>query len=88
MKCLHALNQKDMSWDKVDDKHKKKYDRYFVSCEESYEKKFILDSIMEEFPYFKRDSVERAIDHCCRTIRAPRDRKAFLKCVSDNIGKV
>jgi hypothetical protein len=77
-----------MSWNNVDDKHKKKYDRNFVSCEESFEKKYIIDTIMEEFPYFVRANVERAVEHCCRTIRAPRGRKEFLKCVSENIGKV
>jgi hypothetical protein len=76
-----------MSWNAVDDKHKKKYDRNFVSCEEPYERKYIIDTIMEHFPYFKRDSVERAVDHCCKTIRAPRDRKKYLQCVADNIGK-
>src|SRR4249920_97947 len=46
-----------MSWDNVDNKHKRRYDRNFVSCEEAYEKTSILDTIMEEFPYFNRESV-------------------------------
>lgn len=77
-----------MSWQNVDDKHKKRYDRNFVSCDESYERKYVIDTILEEFPFFNRTSVERAVDHCCKTIRAPRERKAFLNCVKDNIGKV
>ncbi len=77
-----------MSWINVDDKHKKKYDRDFVACDEPYERKYIIDTIMEAFPYFNRQSVERAVDHCCKTIRAPRPRLTFLNCVKDSIGKV
>ena len=77
-----------MSWTNVDDKHKKKYDRLFVSCEEPYEKEYIINTIMEEFPFLKRESVERAVEHCCKKIPAPRERGRFLQCVADNIGKV
>ncbi len=74
-----------MSWEQVDDKHKKKFDKNFVSCEEPYERKYIIDTITEHFPYASRSRVEQAITHCCKTIRAPRDRKAFLKCLADNL---
>lgn len=77
-----------MSWTNVDDKHKKKYDRHFVSCEEQHEREYVINTILEEFPYFKRESVTRAVEHCCKTVRAPRERKAFLDCVKNNIGKV
>ncbi len=74
-----------MSWDKVDDKHKKKYDRDYVSCEESYERRYVIDTILEHFPHLTRVKVEQAVDHCCRTIRAPQQQKIFLKCVENNI---
>jgi hypothetical protein len=77
-----------MSWNNVDDKHKRRFDRNFVSCEEAYEKKYIIDTIMEEFPYFNRNNVGRVVDHCCQIMRSPRPRKEFLDCVSKNIGKV
>lgn len=77
-----------MSWNNIDDKHRKKYDRNFVSCEEPYERKYMVDIIMEEFPYFDRISIERAVNHCCKIISSPRDRQIFLKCVVDHIGKV
>jgi len=57
-----------MSWNTVDDKHKKKYDRNFVSCDEKYERDFIIQIILEVFPYLSRPKVEAAVDHCCRTI--------------------
>lgn len=75
-----------MSWNTVDDKHKRKYDRGFVSCEEYYERKYIIDSIMEHFPNLTRSKVESAVDHCCRTIPAPRPRKKFLQCVANELG--
>ena len=77
-----------MSWNNVDDKHKKKYDRNFIACDERYEREYIINTILEEFSFMKRESVERAVDHCCRIIPAPRPRKRFLDCVKENIGKV
>jgi hypothetical protein len=77
-----------MSWNNVDNKHKKKFDRNFVACDEKYEREFIIDSILEEFPYFYREIVEKAVIHCCKKIHAPRERKKFLECVADHIGKV
>jgi hypothetical protein len=74
-----------MSWNDVDDKHKKRFDRIFVSCEENYEKNFIIDSIVEEFPWYTRARVEAAVGHCCRIIPAPRPRKAFWECVANQL---
>lgn len=74
-----------MGWDKVDDKHKKKYDRNFVACDEAYERKYIIDTILEEFPKLTRSDVEKAVDHCCKAIKAPRPRKDFLECVKKQL---
>lgn len=75
-----------MSWNEIDDKHKRKYDRNFVACEESYERKYIIDTILEHFPHLRRTDVELAVDHCCRTIPAPRPRRNFLECVAKQLG--
>ena len=77
-----------MSWKAVEDKHQKKYDRDYVSCEERDERQYIIDTIIEEFPYFNKYSVARGVDHCCSTIPAPRERKKYFECLSDTIGKV
>lgn len=74
-----------MSWNNVDDKHKKRYDRNFVACTEAYERKYIIDTILEEFPHYLRISVENAVDYCCRAIDAPRPRVEFLKCVAKQL---
>jgi hypothetical protein len=75
-----------MSWNNIDDKHKKKYDRGFVSCEEHYEKVYIIDTILEHLPDYTREQVEKAVEHCCKTIGAPRPRKQFLQCVAQQLG--
>ncbi len=74
-----------MSWNSVDNKHKVRYDRNFVSCQEPYERKYIIDTILEEFPYYTRAKVENAVDHCCRAIAAPRPRTTFLNCVQNQL---
>ncbi len=76
-----------MSWNDVDNKHLRNYpDKSFVACDEPYERKFVIDTIIEHFPQYSRSSVEAAVDHCCRTIRAPRPRKQFLQCVARQLG--
>ncbi len=75
-----------MSWSNVDNKHKKKYDRNFVSCEEAYERQFIIDTIAEEFPKLDRPAIEEAINACCKSIKAPRTRESFIKCIKKKFG--
>jgi hypothetical protein len=76
-----------MSWDDVDNKHLRNYpDKSFVACDESYERKFIIDTILESFLQLSRSSIEAAVDHCCKTIPAPRPRKTFLQCVARQLG--
>ena len=75
-----------MSWSNVDNKHKKKYDKNFVSCEEAYEKKFIIDIISEEFPKLNKPAIEKAVDSCCISIKAPRPRGEFINCIKRKLG--
>ncbi|MBS1614924.1 MAG: hypothetical protein JST06_02285 [Bacteroidetes bacterium] len=74
-----------MSWNTVDDKHKKKYDRNFVACDEKYERDYIINTILEQFPRLSRASVEAAVDSCCKTIPAPRPRDKFLECLKGKL---
>ena len=75
-----------MSWDKIDDKHKKAFDRDYVSCEESFEMYYVIKIILEHYPFLTRDSVESAVIYGCKTIQAPRPRKKFLQCVASQLG--
>lgn len=74
-----------MSWNNVDNKHKLKYDRNYVSCEEYYEREFIINTILYEFPNYSKERVKAVIENCCRTIPAPRDRVQFLRCVQSHL---
>ncbi len=74
-----------MSWNNVDDKHKKKYDRNFVACDEKYEREYIVKIIREEFPYYTQQEVEQAVDSCCKSIPAPRPRDKFLECLKGKL---
>ncbi len=53
-----------MSWNNVDNKHKKKYDRNFVSCDETYERAYIKQIIKEEFPSLSDSTIDAAISSC------------------------
>ena len=75
-----------MSWNEVDNKHKKKDDRHFVSCTEYYERKYIVDSTMESFPDLSKQKIEAAVSHCCSKIPAPRSREKFWKCMGEYLG--
>ncbi|MEN9582308.1 MAG: hypothetical protein RL641_262 [Candidatus Parcubacteria bacterium] len=75
-----------MSWYNVDNKHKKKYDRNDVACTESYEREYIIETILVEFPHLTRQAVESAVKSCCSEIAAPRPREKFLACLSKKLG--
>lgn len=75
-----------MSWNNVDNKHKKNYDKNFVSCEEAYERTYIINTILGEFPGISKVSVEAAVNFACTTIKAPRHRTLFLKSVAKYLG--
>ena len=74
-----------MSWKNVEDKHRKNFERDFVSCGEYYERQFVIDTIVEEFPFLVREKVKVAVDHCCIAIPPLRPIDKFLQCVADNI---
>lgn len=75
-----------MSWDKIDDKLKKGIDAKFVSCEEDYEIDYIRKVIQNFFPGLARNEIDPAISHCCKSIKPPRPRKAFVACLKEQLG--
>jgi hypothetical protein len=75
-----------MNWRAVDDKHKKHFDKNFVSCEEPYERRFMINTILQEFPLLSTVEVAEAVDHCCNTIPAPRPRDRFIQCLKEKLG--
>lgn len=74
-----------MSWNEVDDKLKKGIDAKFVSCQEDYELTYIREAIQGAFPALSTATINDAIDHCCRSIKAPRPRKEFVECLKKQL---
>ena len=70
-----------MSWKKIGYKLKKKYSRNFVACDDRYERFYIIDLILEEFPYYTHPQVETAFDTCCNSVPAPMIRGKFIECL-------
>ena len=56
-------------------------DIHFFSCEEKWERDYLIKKIRNIYPLMGRIRVEIAIDQCCKTIAAPRSRKVFVECV-------
>ncbi len=75
-----------MSWTNVDDKHKKKYDGYFVACDEKYEREYIIKIIKEEFPKLMIAEIESAVESCCKSVPAPRPRATYMECLKKKLG--
>ena len=72
-----------MSWDKIDNLHKQKYGRSYISCHEPYEHDYLVGLILDHFPHLRKRNVELAIEHACKTMSTPRMRDEFLRCVEE-----
>jgi hypothetical protein len=75
----HAVLLED--WSDYDNRKKKKEDRLFVSCEESWEVDYLVGKFRKHFPYKTEVAIRQAIASCCREIPAPRPRDRFVNCV-------
>ena len=56
-------------------------DGRFFSCEERWERDYLIEKIRKIYPQYSSPQIENAIDQCCRTIAAPRPRRTFVECV-------
>ena len=73
-------------WEDYDDRKKKKDDRLFFSCQESWEIDYLVDKIHKNFPKVTKEQIGNAIKQCCNTVAAPRPRKTFVECVMKRLG--
>jgi hypothetical protein len=71
-----------MSWLRVVEAYRKKFNKSFVDCQLSFERDFIIRTIELEFPEYEESMVIAAVMHCCRKISAPRPYKLFFECVA------
>ncbi len=75
----------DENWSDYDDKKKKTRDASFFSCEESWEREYLIRKIRKVYPQYSEAAITAAISACCMQVRAPRPRKAFVECVMERL---
>ncbi len=51
------------------------------SCEEPWEVDYLVRKIRKYLPAKSEAEIRRAIEACCREVRAPRPRPEFVRCV-------
>lgn len=72
-------------WKDYDDrKIRGREDAAFFSCEEPWE----VDYLVKKIRKYKNNSeteIRNAIAACCKTVPAPRPRKAFVECVMSKL---
>ena len=74
-----------MNWQTIDDKHRRKYKRTFVACDDPDERAYLISLIKETLPYYARADIEQAVDEGCQMLDAPRLRQTFLRHVRDTL---
>jgi len=72
-------------WDKIDEKHKARFNTNFILCEEIYEISYIIQAILEFYPKLPRDRITNAIYKTLREVPHPRLRHQFWKSVSEKL---
>jgi hypothetical protein len=50
-----------------------------------YERRFIIDAILEQFHWLSHEDVSKAVEHCCKTIPPPRSRERFIQCLKNQL---
>ena len=68
-------------WSDYDDRKKKQTDARFFSCEESWEREYLVRTIRRVYPHYSEAAVTAAIGACCVEVSAPRPRRTFVECV-------
>jgi hypothetical protein len=69
-------------WSDYDDRKKRGgSDRINFSCEESWEREYLVQKIRKTYPQYSEERIKDAIQKCCETTPAPRPRPGFVECV-------
>jgi len=74
-----------MCWEKIDERHRTRFNTNFVMCEEMYEISYIIQAILEYYPKLPRESITSAIYKTLKEIPHPRLRNQFWKSVSEKL---
>ncbi|MCX6159043.1 MAG: hypothetical protein NTY74_13770 [Ignavibacteriae bacterium] len=81
----YRVTDNKMYWDKIDEKHKSRFNSNFVLCEEMYEISYIIQAILEFYPKLPRERITNAIYKSLREIPHPRLRTQFWQAVSEKL---
>lgn len=74
------------NWSDYDDRKKKYADARFFSCTESWEVDYLVKKVKETSSSLSEASIRKAIEECCRSLRAPYPRDQFVRCVVQRLG--
>jgi hypothetical protein len=81
----HRILNED--WSEYDNrKIRDNRDKSKFSCEEPWEVDYLVRKLQKQFPKKTAEQIRAAISSCCLTVRAPRPREAFVKCVVGKLG--
>ncbi len=76
-----------MSWEDIDNKLKKATDKLYVSCDEDYELDYVRKILKGHYgSSVTEKQIDDAMKHCCNTIKAPRKREDYSKCIHRQLG--
>ena len=59
-------------------------DRSKFSCEEAWEREYLINKLEKHFPHKTRQHIKDAIEACCRA-SSERERTAFVTCVTGRL---
>jgi hypothetical protein len=76
------------NWEDYDNKKLRGVDARYFSCEEEWEVNYLVDKIFKSFNGVTKAAIKNAIIACCETVRAPRPRKEFVKCILQRLGLI
>lgn len=68
-------------WSDYDNRKKRYVDRFFFSCEESWEVDYLVRKIQKYMTHRTELQIRQAITTCCKEVPAPRPREKFVRCV-------
>ncbi len=83
-----ALKRVLENWDDYDNRKKVGEDRRYFSCTEDWERRYLIDKVLDVYPNIGRERIIAAIESCCKAVPAPRVRAVFVECVLRRLGLI
>ncbi len=67
-----------MKWIKIIELHRIYYEGEYVCCSEPLERKFLIQTISDEFPHLSRVRIAALVDQCQKVHQVPILRTVFV----------